>query len=120
MLCAGKWLKQFVCLVACVCLCFIGTAQTVGFTATPTSGCSPLSVFFKNTSAGFSENATYTWDFGNGNTSALKDSAGAQYKDEHDYTVTLTVTDNGNTYTKSTAITVYKKPVVDFSANTIK
>ncbi|TKK67482.1 PKD domain-containing protein [Ilyomonas limi] len=116
---AEEWLKHFVCLIACVIISFMAAAQTADFTATPTSGCSPLSVIFTNTSTGFSANATYNWDFGNGNSSALKDSVGAQYKDEHDYTVTLTVTDNNQTYTKSTTITVYKKPLVDFSANTL-
>src|SRR4051794_46857 len=115
-----KWLPRFICLLASVISGCLALGQTVDFTATPTTGCSPLPVVFTNTSTGFSENATYSWDFGNGNTSALKDSTGAQYKDEREYTVTLTITDNGQTFTKSSTVTVYKKPVIDFSINTIK
>src|SRR4051794_31046903 len=121
MLCTRDWLQRFICLLAGVISASFAMAQTIDFTATPTSGCSPLPVTFKNTSTGFSDQATYVWDFGNGNTSALKDSiVGAQYEDEQEYTVTLTIKDNGQTYSKSTKVTVYKKPVVDFSVNTIK
>lgn len=49
------------------------------FNATPTSGCSPLTVTFKNNS----ENSTsYSWDFGNGNTlntNNLNDGPGQTY-----------------------------------------
>src|SRR3954464_15671801 len=121
MLSAKDWLMRFICLITGLISGVFAMAQTVDFTATPTSGCSPLPVTFKNTSTGFSDQATFVWDFGNGNTSALKDSiVGAQYEDEQEYTVTLTIKDNGQTYSKSTTITVYKKPVVDFSVNTVK
>src|SRR3954454_6289260 len=120
MLSTREWLQRSICLIVGVIAVFLSMAQTVDFTATPTSGCSPLAVLFTNTSTGFSDNATYLWDFGNGNTSSIKDSTGAQYKDERVYTVTLTIKDKGQTYTKSTTITVYKKPVVDFSVNTVK
>lgn len=118
MLSIKNWLRRFIFLIAGVISTCLTIAQTADFKASPTSGCSPLPVMFTNTSTGFSDNATYTWDFGNGNTSALKDSTGAQYKDERAYTVTLTVNDNGKTYTKSITVTVYKKPVVNFSVNT--
>ena len=76
--------------------------------------CSPLSVSFTNATFGASANAIYFWDFGNGNTSALKD-PGAIYIDEKIYPVTLTVKDGSQTSSKTITITVYKKPVVDFS-----
>src|SRR5215213_1526320 len=79
-----------------------------------TGGCSPLTVNFTNRTYGASSNAQYKWDFGNSNTSTLAN-PGAIYKDEQTYTVTLTVTDNGQTSTKTNTVTVYKKPTVDFS-----
>lgn len=94
-------------------------AQKASFTVDKSGGCSPLTVSFTNTSTGFSGSASYKWDLGNGNTSALIN-PGATYKDEKDYTVTLTVTDAGKTYTQTTTITVFKKPVVNFTVNITK
>ena len=39
---------------------------TANFTATKSSGCSPLNVTFTNTTTGASSAAQYTWDLGNG------------------------------------------------------
>lgn len=95
-------------------------AQLVAdFSADQQAGCAPLTVLFNNKTAGASPNARYFWDFDNGNTSALH-SPGAVFRAEKTYTVTLTVTDGSLTATKSVAITVYKKPVVDFSASLSK
>jgi len=77
-------------------------------------GCSPLNVRFTNTTTGSSAAATWAWNFGNGNTSALRD-PGASYFTAQAYTVSLTVTDGAFTSTKTMIITVYKNPVVDFS-----
>ena len=77
-------------------------------------GCSPFSVFFTNTTSGASAAATYEWNFGNGNTSVLKN-AGAIYYEEKNYTVTLTVKDGSQTSSQSKTITVYKKPTVAFT-----
>ena len=84
---------------------------TANFTVDKSGDCSPLSVSFTNATFGASTNAIYFWDFGNGNTSALKD-PGAIYIDEKIYTVTLTVKDGSQTSSKTTTITVYKKPVI--------
>ena len=94
-------------------------AQTADFTADKTGGCSPLDIRFTNKSSGFSAGATYSWDFGNGNSSTLT-SPGTTYKDEKVYTVKLSVTDGGKTYTKTMNVTVYKKPQVSFSADVSK
>lgn len=73
-----------------------------------------MSISFTNLTTGASANAVYRWDFGNGNTSALRN-PGAIYNEEKTYTVTLTVTDGTQTATKTATVTVYKKPTVDFS-----
>jgi gliding motility-associated-like protein len=92
---------------------------TADFTASVNAGCSPLSVQFINKTTGASNAATYTWNFGNGNTSTLFN-AGATFFDEKKYTVTLTVKDGAQTVSKNIEITVYKKPTVDFTANATK
>lgn len=78
-----------------------------------TSGCSPLGIRFTNLS-NTGPNIQYEWDFGNGNSSVLQNPF-AIYLEEKVYTVTLTVRSGTQTATKTRTITVYKKPVVDFS-----
>ncbi len=108
-----------------ICLfCFFATlttwAQQADFFASAISGCSPLAVSFTNTSTGFSSEASYAWTFGNTNSSTLKD-PGTTYLEEGEYSVTLTVSEEGSqSFSKSMTITVYKKPVVDFSVNVTK
>ncbi|HYO22081.1 MAG TPA: PKD domain-containing protein [Flavisolibacter sp.] len=78
-----------------------------------TGGCSPLSISFTNLSTA-PATASFTWDFGNGNSSALKNPS-AIYLEEKTYSVTLTVTDGTQKASRTKTITVYKKPVVDFT-----
>jgi PKD repeat protein len=78
-------------------------------------GCSPLTVAFTNTATGASANAVFKWDLGNGNISYLRNPS-AIYREEKMYRVTLTVTDGTQTSNKTKMVTVYKKPVADFSA----
>lgn len=85
------------------------------FTVDKGNGCSPLSVKFTNTTTGASAMVTWSWNFGNGNSSALFE-PGAIYLSEQKYTVTLTAKDGANTSVKSMDIFVYKKPTIDFSA----
>ncbi len=84
------------------------------FSASKYEGCAPLQVSFTNTTTGTGVNATYSWDLGNSNTSTLSN-PGAIYTAEGVYTVTLSVTNEGKTSTQTKKITVYKKPVVDFT-----
>ncbi|HWY33802.1 MAG TPA: PKD domain-containing protein, partial [Nitrosopumilaceae archaeon] len=86
------------------------------FSTNKTGGCSPLAVSFTNKTTGATSNAVYSWDFGNGNNSSLFD-GGAIYTTAQTYTVTLSVTDGSNTSSKTSQITVYKNPVVDFLAS---
>lgn len=101
---------------------FCGVSNTLqaqlkaGFTMDPPNGgCSPLPVTFKNTTTGASASATYEWDFGNGPNRGHDKDAFAIYINEKTYTITLTVKDGGQTSSVSKTITVFKKPVVDFS-----
>ncbi|GAA4323116.1 PKD domain-containing protein [Flaviaesturariibacter amylovorans] len=102
------WLLLFVC-------CIKLNAQLVAdFSLDKTGGCAPLTVRFQNLSTGAGPGATYAWDLGNGNSSALRDPA-AIYNNEQVYTVTLTVRDGAQTATRSKTVTVYRTPVPDFS-----
>ncbi len=97
-----------------LCLAVSVSAQQANFTADKTSGCSPLTISFTNTSTGFSNATTYSWDFGNTNSSILEN-PGTTYNDAGNYTVILTVSDGSKRSTKTIQVTVYKKPVADFS-----
>ena len=67
----------------------------VGFTASPTNGTAPLSVSFSNLSVGA---ATYSWAFGDGNTSALSSPSNV-YTNPGVFSVTLTATGAGGVST---------------------
>ena len=85
------------------------------FTAAPTSGPSPLTVVFTNTSiGGFTDSL---WDFGDGAGSTLVDPTHT-YTAPGVYTVTLQVSWPGGTHTltRTNYITVYVPVVADFVA----
>lgn len=108
-------LYRFALLLAFVFTGYAANAQLqANFTVDKPGGCSPVTIKFTNTSTGASANASYQWDFGNGNTSALPDAA-ATYVQEQVYNVTLTVTDGGKTAAVTKQVSVYKRPTVNFS-----
>ena len=84
------------------------------FAADKTSGCSPLVVHFSNQSTGAGGAASYHWDLGNGNT-VVAENPQAVYTIPGSYTVTLTVTDGGQTSTTTGTVTVDQPPVVSFT-----
>ena len=88
-------------------------APTPNFSASVSSGCSPLVVDFKDLSTG--NPTSYFWDFGNGATSTLKNPS-TTYFQEGIYNVKLTVPNNrgSNTLTRSNLITIYGKPIPQF------
>lgn len=88
---------------------------TSDFSASPVSGCSPLVVNFTDLSTG--PVTSWTWNFGNGNTSTLQNPS-AVYVNPGQYTVTLTVSDgsNNDTRTYTNLITVFQNPTSFFSA----
>ena len=82
-----------------------------------TSGCVGLQVEFVDVSHG---NPTlWQWDFGNGVTSNIQNPI-VTFIDPGIYTVRLYVANNitGDMVTKDSYISVYDKPIVDFTSNT--
>ena len=111
-------------LILCTCLMLLAhslKAQiSVAFTPDKTAGCPPLFVSFTNNTTGASALATYTWNFGNGNTISTSDAVtpvSAVYTIGQPDTITLTVNDRGKTFSQSEIINVYKGPTVAFTVN---
>lgn len=97
-----------------------GVTLNANFSQDKATGCLPLIVQFTDQSTG--TGLTHVWDFGNGNTSALKN-PGAIYTQAGNYTVTLIVTDKTgakDTFVKSLAVRVFANPVAAFTAPVIK
>lgn len=93
-------------------------AQPVAdFSATGTSGCSPLTVQFHDNSSG--SPTSWSWAFGNGNTSVLQNPS-AVYVVPGVYHVTLTATNSSGSDTKikNSFVTVFTSPLGSFSTNT--
>ncbi|MDH7444459.1 glycoside hydrolase family 48 protein [Aquimarina sp. 2201CG14-23] len=99
-----------------------GEVPTASFTATPESGTAPLEVSFdaSGSSDPNGDTITYSWDFGNGQTSSVVDPL-ITYTSIGSYLVTLTVSDGANTSSEFTrTITVLDgniAPIAEFSAN---
>jgi len=85
---------------------------TANFTADDTAGCAPMVVHFTNTSSGATG---YSWDLGNGTTTALTDVSGS-YLTAGVYTITLVAHNGTLSSTKTMNIHVYALPTVRFSA----
>jgi gliding motility-associated-like protein len=101
-------------------LSFLLKAQlNAEFSISNGQGCVPLKSSFNNLSTGVSANSVYSWNFGNGNLSSLKDPS-AVYLTEGTYTVTLTVRDGNQVSTKTRDVKVYKKPQADFTFSSVK
>ena len=96
-------------------------APTAGFTATPTSGSTPLSVTFTHTSTGQLESAT--WDFGDGSPllADLTQVVTHTYTQSGTYTAVLTVSNQSGSDSAARLITVTQPTSgtlsVDFSAS---
>ncbi|CAL1517847.1 PKD domain-containing protein [Chitinophaga sp. MM2321] len=104
-------------LLFCCLLSLAAKAQLkADFTASSTSECEPLtSTTFNDISTG--NPTSWKWDLGNGSVSTERNPK-ASYVKPGTYTVTLTVKDASgasSTETKTSYISVWSKPVVDFS-----
>lgn len=92
-------------------------AQIAIFSVSQSSGCAPLSVTFTNNSTGATN---YSWDFGNGNTAVdPTPPVGATYLNPGVYLVKLTASNSstGNSNVATLTITVYAKPVANYTTN---
>ncbi len=93
----------------------VAAIPNADFTGTPLTGPKPLNVQFTDASTG-NGTLTYAWNFGDGNSSILKDPSHTYYT-VGSYTVNLTVTDvdgpdNSSTKTQPGYITVNEVPPV--------
>jgi gliding motility-associated-like protein len=91
-------------------------APVTNFSATPTSGCGPLGVYFKDLST--NSPTFWSWDFGNGQTSSLQNPVAA-YITAGTYTVTLIArnTSGADAMRKTDYITVFPYPQASFTSN---
>src|ERR1700761_4520998 len=87
----------------------IAQAPVADFSATPTSGCGPLSVKFTDQST--NSPIAWTWDFGNGQLSSLQNPA-VTYSTPGTYNVRLIVRNSSGSDVaeKDGYITVYTSP----------
>lgn len=109
-------------LVILFCAARLVAQPIANFTASQTSGCSPMVVNFQNTSTGTVSGTTYSWNLGNSNSSTNFNASGTYIATSGsggtNFTVTLTVTNpNGQTSTKQITVTAYPSPVVSFTAS---
>ncbi|UAY51015.1 PKD domain-containing protein [Ferruginibacter albus] len=96
------------------CYTFSFAQLAANFSASPVSGCAPLTVTFQDLSSG--SPTGWQWDLGNG-TISTQQSPTTTYFNAGNYTITLTISDiNGNdSIKKNQYITVYDKPTANFS-----
>src|ERR1700761_6073168 len=94
----------------------MGQAPVANFSATPTSGCGPLSVKFTDLSTNSPTN--WTWDLGNGQLSGSQNPT-ATYSSPGTYSVRLIVRNasGSDVAEKDGYITVYPSPSPLLSAN---
>lgn len=88
-------------------------APTANFTVGTPSACNSLTTTFNNTTVG---GVSYTWDFGNGNTSALQNPPAETYNTPGTYFVTLDATSGaGCTNSFSASVEVFPDPTLNFT-----
>jgi PKD repeat protein len=85
------------------------------FIANPASRCPPITVTFNNFSTGAT---TYSWTFGNGNTSTLPNPF-ASYSHDGTYSVKLIASNGGVSDDTTITITVFANPIPGFTTSTM-
>ncbi len=87
----------------------IGTAPNVIMSTSASAGCAPLDVIFTSQSTGLT-NPSYLWDFGNGQTSILKDDS-TTYTSAGTYNVSLVIFNQGGCVdSASSVVNVFATP----------
>lgn len=100
----------------------VGTPPNASFTTTPSpaNSCSaPFLVTINNTStnsSGGTSNLDYLWDFGNGETSILRNPNPINYTQNGTYTIRLTVSQAGSCSIEFTRTVVIGSPIANFTA----
>lgn len=82
------------------------------------SGCNPLTVTFSNQAGALSSTATYTWNFGNGQSSSVLLNPTVTYTNAGTYTVTLVVYDPNSCISRDSSqivLQVLPQPALAFS-----
>jgi gliding motility-associated-like protein len=102
-----------------ICTHSLKAQLSADFSITNPQGCTPLQSTFNDLSTGTTASTVYTWEFGNGNTSSLKNPSALFYT-EGTYNVKLTIKEGNQSSSKTKTITVYKKPSPDFTFSGIK
>ena len=93
---------------------FAAKAQlSVTITANSFSGCSPQNLTFGCNVTGASGNVSYSWESGNGDVSQLA-SPTFSYLNGGTYTLSLTVTCNGQTASDSHSVVIFQSPEAHF------
>ncbi|HRH64862.1 MAG TPA: PKD domain-containing protein, partial [Bacteroidia bacterium] len=95
----------------------VSPAPQVQFSSSVTSGCSPVSVAFTNTTTG---SPVYSWNFGDGSSSSSLVAPVHTYTNAGIYSVTLIATQGScaDTLVVPNMISVQASPISDFSAGT--
>lgn len=94
------------------------------FSTSPSPGCvgQPVS-FINETKAGYflncSQTTSYTWDFGDGNTSTLQNPPAHTYTTPGNYTITLTAENGCGTNTITKQICITQKPTANFNLDNL-
>jgi gliding motility-associated-like protein len=93
----------------------VNPIPSANFTASITEGCVPLNVVFVNTSP--NPSTSYSWNFGNGTSSSAVYADSVNYVNGGNFTVSLTASANGCSFTQSypNLIAAYDNPVASFS-----
>lgn len=92
-----------------------GQAPVANFSASSTSGCSPLIVNFTDLST--NNPTSWSWDFGDGNPPINAQNPSYTFFNSGTYIVKLTATNASGSGSTQKTITVYQKPTVNFTAN---
>lgn len=83
------------------------------------NGCAPLTVTLQDSTRNTSPNATYSWSFGNGQTSTAKNPTAVTYTVAGTYNVKLVVTDTCGVDSIIRTIRVDSVPTAAFTSNTV-